>query len=94
MRNGNIQLLFFQGNSKFVLILPMRNGNLKNSRECSRISNSSYPTYEEWKLSLKSLLLRHPLSSYPTYEEWKPSQATAIALCWISVLILPMRNGN
>jgi len=36
------------------------------------------------------------ISSYPTYEEWKPIDAKIIIvfLIILSVLILPMRNGN
>jgi len=33
-----------------VLILPMRNGNIKNGYIDERVIKSSYPTYEEWKL--------------------------------------------
>ena len=57
MRNGNLykthtipQLLFF------VLILPMRNGNAQLSREVEKRTNSPYPTYEEWKPSLKPMI--------------------------------------
>jgi len=32
---------------------------------------SSYPTYEEWKLSSKSSEFDLTMGSYPTYEEWK-----------------------
>jgi len=35
-------------------------------------SNSSYPTYEEWKqLVDKEMEFKFGSSSYPTYEEWK-----------------------
>ena len=76
-----------------VLILPMRNGNLKQRKLRTSYFDRSYPTYEEWKprnLAGNSVI---DASSYPTYEEWKhsvpqfPFQATF-------VLILPMRNGN
>ena len=55
---------------------------------------SSYPTYEEWKLLILIFLAvsSYP-SSYPTYEEWKPARILKPARS-ISVLILPMRNGN
>ena len=33
---------------------------------------SSYPTYEEWKLSLYPKTKNTYKGSYPTYEEWKP----------------------
>ena len=56
-------------------------------------NQSSYRTYEEWKLILKKLLPLSEVSSYRTYEEWK--QNTFI---WsnntIIVLTVPMRNGN
>jgi len=56
--------------SEFVLILPMRNGNIKRSDIMKLREESSYPTYEEWKLLQlffeKVALL---LCSYPTYEE-------------------------
>ena len=54
---------------------------------------SSYPTYEEWKLSIKEKKEVQIQRSYPTYEEWKPAPFS----CGVfspSVLILPMRNGN
>jgi len=55
---------------------------------------SSYPTYEEWKLLLKSNILHLQIcGSYPTYEEWKLCFGCSIAFP-SSVLILPMRNGN
>ena len=31
----------------------------------------SYPTYEEWKQSLESMISDKYVGSYPTYEEWK-----------------------
>ena len=34
----------------FVLILPMRNGNEITGFDKGEIDDSSYPTYEEWKL--------------------------------------------
>ena len=51
----------------------MRNGNYGQSVEINRLLTSSYPTYEEWKLSAISSK-EAPVfsSSYPTYEEWKP----------------------
>ena len=54
----------------------------------------SYPTYEEWKLSLILLMLERCDSSYPTYEEWKLFVIGTRALFLPRVLILPMRNGN
>ena len=37
---------------------------------------SSYPTYEEWKLVLPTIITLLKLSSYPTYEEWKRYHST------------------
>jgi len=54
---------------------------------------SSYPTYEEWKLSFTSFTTGFEISSYPTYEEWKRLSIFSFCLA-TSVLILPMRNGN
>jgi len=34
------------------------------------------------------------ICSYPTYEEWKPKEGTICLSSLLSVLILPMRNGN
>ena len=53
----------------------------------------SYPTYEEWKRQNSDNNKFHALSSYPTYEEWKPIILFFLTFV-ISVLILPMRNGN
>jgi len=33
----------------YVLILPMRNGNVANILKVKMLIISSYPTYEEWK---------------------------------------------
>jgi len=54
-----------------VLILPMRNGNFAQSLSGYVLFLSSYPTYEEWKRSSRTLKLFNKISSYPTYEEWK-----------------------
>jgi len=54
---------------------------------------SSYPTYEEWKLKRKIKEQGYEISSYPTYEEWK-LKWIFMKLLKIYVLILPMRNGN
>ena len=53
----------------------------------------SYPTYEEWKLLLLTNAGILLICSYPTYEEWK-LYLNICHLFLISVLILPMRNGN
>ena len=56
--------------------------------------NSSYPTYEEWKPDLAVTNAKINDSSYPTYEEWKRNITCGLIVPLISVLILPMRNGN
>ena len=54
---------------------------------------SSYPTYEEWKQYMCQGLCPGSQCSYPTYEEWKHKSMFKLLKC-VSVLILPMRNGN
>ena len=49
----------------------MRNGNKYTRGIAIRANLRSYPTYEEWKLCLSTLLAFIFFSSYPTYEEWK-----------------------
>ena len=50
----------------------MRNGNLERYLTGTQGKLvRSYPTYEEWKLSVSEFALKDTLSSYPTYEEWK-----------------------
>ena len=58
--------------------------------------DSSYPTYEEWKPCMENLDKSQPIhGSYPTYEEWKQfCHANTSSFINLSVLILPMRNGN
>ena len=61
-----------------VLILPMRNGNSKYLYVGWTETWSSYPTYEEWKLTI---MLFNPFCvtcSYPTYEEWKQEKEDII----------------
>ena len=73
----------------------MRNGNLNFCIDSySNTIICSYPTYEEWKPLLSASNILSPFGSYPTYEEWKPCKYLYICLIIISVLILPMRNGN
>ena len=61
----------------------------------SKILDSSYPTYEEWKQFGDSQTNLKYIGSYPTYEEWKPFvRHTIFTSSPIQVLILPMRNGN
>ena len=55
MRNGNKIFTLFLLLTYFVLILPMRNGNYTTSPFASNVSNSSYPTYEEWKLIINNV---------------------------------------
>ena len=58
-------------------------------------AHGSYPTYEEWKHLKSQLINLQTCSSYPTYEEWKLSAFISfIRISLLSVLILPMRNGN
>jgi len=40
--------------------------------------DSSYPTYEEWKLKGYTNTTKFDLGSYPTYEEWKLRKARNI----------------
>ena len=73
----------------------MRNGNKEIANVFLLENSGSYPTYEEWKLSVLTLTnLAKWLGSYPTYEEWKPRLTTEVSHPLVSVLILPMRNGN
>ena len=56
MRNGN-----FFVNAKFWLlvnlfILPMRNGNARIIQRPDELTESFYPTYEEWKHRTKKAL--------------------------------------
>jgi len=44
---------------------------LNRNYSFSPASLGSYPTYEEWKLSIIKFSFTLFLSSYPTYEEWK-----------------------
>jgi len=53
----------------------------------------SYPTYEEWKLSIVLPSIPAVGGSYPTYEEWKLEEILEPHEL-VKVLILPMRNGN
>ena len=78
-----------------VLILPMRNGNIDSFQSCRLNKRSSYPTYEEWKRKrIEAVYWLWINCSYPTYEEWKPLLMWFYNRLYISVLILPMRNGN
>ena len=81
-------------NGTWVLILPMRNGNVSNKSLYFKLYMlRSYPTYEEWKLSFKRWSKIRSCRSYPTYEEWKQPKISEISKLE-RVLILPMRNGN
>ena len=56
MRNGNTGEVTTSYTSELdVLILPMRNGNQIKQLIFLHHMNSSYPTYEEWKLSILTL---------------------------------------
>ena len=77
-----------------VLILPMRNGNLKLYTKTFSSLDGSYPTYEEWKL-LKYLLARRPISLFLSYLWGMETDHVHIVYNDSNkVLILPMRNGN
>ena len=54
----------------------------------------SYRTYEEWKLADVSFSSSSAsIRSYRTYEEWKRTVLSVYA-AFLSVLTVPMRNGN
>jgi len=55
---------------------------------------SSYRTYEEWKLFSMFSSLISTICSYRTYEEWKLVLRILVRLSRLSVLTVPMRNGN
>ena len=94
MRNGNFSDMFFLLLLFIVLILPMRNGNNYSSIFDTLDTNSSYPTYEEWKHLLGYEIAYSQDGSYPTYEEWKQCILYYNRTFTYYVLILPMRNGN
>jgi len=54
MRNGNLGVEKTTWYRWLVLILPMRNGNFFSHERIPEITNSSYPTYEEWKHGISS----------------------------------------
>ena len=54
---------------------------------------SSYRTYEEWKLENYTLFTLVIVRSYRTYEEWKQMQYVE-KIRSTTVLTVPMRNGN
>ena len=67
-------LLVFIVDYNWVLILPMRNGNLLSHSDDGDIDLCSYPTYEEWKPIQPFVGSPSIICSYPTYEEWKHSK--------------------
>ena len=72
----------------------MRNGNYADSAEPARIEESSYPTYEEWKLiNLRNLSFIKTVLILPM-RNGNPFIFTCISFMGFKVLILPMRNGN
>ena len=72
MRNGNIKADKESFEDITVLILPMRNGNLRPFLILLQYVLRSYPTYEECKqLFFLHCLVQPHNRSYPTYEEWK-----------------------
>jgi len=54
----------------------------------------SYRTYEEWKRVEDWVSQEDVDGSYRTYEEWKRKLKGAFQELQISVLTVPMRNGN
>jgi len=59
------------------------------------VIDSSYRTYEEWKLNAdQKAAYTESTGSYRTYEEWKPSLIKAQEKAMNFVLTVPMRNGN
>ena len=92
MRNGNSKFVNISKSFICVLTVPMRNGNSDEAFQYA-IENSSYRTYEEWKLYIGLEIKDSGLSSYRTYEEWKHFQNIRYTFV-IIVLTVPMRNGN
>gem|GEM_PF-6848555 len=79
--------------NRFVLTVPMRNGNLISDEWILKVFCSSYRTYEEWKRKDTIATALEQIGSYRTYEEWKPLNSLSVTLpTW--VLTVPMRNGN
>ena len=76
-----------------VLILPMRNGNMLLTPSFSSPLESSYPTYEEWKLFISFSIFTVPrvLILPMRNGNWRSKR---IIQLFKRVLILPMRNGN
>ena len=56
---------------KWVLTVPMRNGNVSTGGVSEEVLNRSYRTYEEWKPGKAIIIMESWHSSYRTYEEWK-----------------------
>ena len=54
-----------------LFILPMRNGNVEENAIDVYYDTPFYPTYEEWKQSLRWIFPNPITPFYPTYEEWK-----------------------
>jgi len=71
----------------------MRNGNISLYTSKDAGCLGSYRTYEEWKPSATKFTNGSVACSYRTYEEWKHS-SIMIALTLLTVLTVPMRNGN
>jgi len=77
-----------------VLILPMRNGNIKNGYIDERVIKSSYPTYEEWKHSKITPVEKINLVLILPMRNGNQVGLYQIVILSNMVLILPMRNGN
>jgi len=68
MRNGNTSNCSANDSAFFnVLILPMRNGNEEDVESMDDEFESSYPTYEEWKLSLSERLTSRNITVFLSY---------------------------
>jgi len=91
------------GNSSVVLLPRMRLPSSYRTYEewkpskgisFTRLQKGSYRTYEEWKQVVTILIhTNFNAGSYRTYEEWKLVNKK-FCMSLISVLTVPMRNGN
>ena len=55
-----------------VYILPLRNENKKENERLQRDLKGLYPTFKEWKLPSKIVIVLTYSGLYPTFKEWKP----------------------
>ena len=78
-----------------VLTVPMRNGNLMTSKSF-RLSKTKFLPYL-WGMETSNIITprySNAMCSYRTYEEWKRSKSKYTSTSKLSVLTVPMRNGN